>query len=102
MFSNSCKNRILCYYALELFEDEIHNMNKNCYSNFHVHTEDKSVLILAEEIKYSKMNESSETKNSKDNSSVVANSDNNKNKYYNQGKNYQQSNINFSVNKIRP
>ena len=28
LFSDSCRNQILCYYAFELFEDEIHNMNK--------------------------------------------------------------------------
>ena len=28
LFSDSCNNQILLNYAFELFEDEIHNMNK--------------------------------------------------------------------------
>ena len=52
-------------------------MDKTCYSDFHTYTEDKSVFILSEEIKYSKTNKSSETKNSKYNSYVAANAGNN-------------------------
>ena len=63
-----------------MFEDEIHNMNKTRYRNFHTYTEVKSVLILAEEIKARKMNKISETKESKDNSSGAANTGNNNNK----------------------
>ena len=29
LFSDSCKKHILWYYAFEMFEDEIHNMNKD-------------------------------------------------------------------------
>ena len=70
--------------SMEVFfrmsEEEIHNMNKNCYSNLNTYTEDRNAFILPEDIKDSKANKSSETKKSKDNSSGAANTGNNKNK----------------------
>ena len=36
-------------YAFELFEGEIHNMNKTRYSDFHTYKEAKIVFILSEE-----------------------------------------------------
>ena len=99
MFSDSCKNQILWNYAFDLFEDEIHDMNKTRYSNFHTYTEAKNKFILAEERKSIKINKSSETKNPKDNSSGATNPGNNKNKESMQKKNYQQSNTNSSINK---
>ena len=41
--------QILQNYYLDLFEDEIHNMNKTKYSDFHTYTKAKSAFILAEE-----------------------------------------------------
>ena len=78
LFSDSRKKQILRNYAFKLSEDEIHNTNKTWYSDFHRYTEANSVSILSEEIKASKMNKISETKKSKDNSSVAANAGNNK------------------------
>ena len=86
LFSGSLKNQILCSYGFEMLEDEIHNMNKTQYSDFHTYTKAKSVSILDEEIKSSKTNKSSETKNSKDNRSGAANAGKNKNKESNQKK----------------
>ena len=77
LLSDSHKKQIIWNFYFKLFEDEIHNMNKTCYSDFHTYTEDKSVFILSEEIKYSKTNKSSETKNSKYNSYGAANAGNN-------------------------
>ena len=99
LLSDSCKTQILCNYAFEVFEDEIHNKNKNRYSNFHRYTEAKSLFVLSVERKASKMNKSSETKESKDNSSGAANARNYKNKESRQKKKYQKSNINSSANK---
>ena len=73
-------------------------MNKTRYINFHTYTEAKITFILAEEIKSSQMNKSSETKKSKDNSSGVANGGNNNNKESKQKGKYQQSNTNSSAN----
>ena len=70
------KKQILWNYAFDLFEDEIYNMNKICYINFHTYTEAKSAFILSEERKSSKINKSSDMKKSKDNSTGVANSEN--------------------------
>ena len=53
-------------------------MNKTCCSNFRTYTEAKSAFILSEERKVNKVNKISETKKSKDNSSVAANVVNNK------------------------
>ena len=47
LFSDYCKKKIIWNYFFYLFEDEIQNMNKNCYSNFHKYTEAKSAFILA-------------------------------------------------------
>ena len=77
MFSESRKKKVLCNYYFKLFGDEIYNMNKNQYIDFHMYTEAKSSCVLAEEIKVRKMNRSSKTKNSKDNSSGAANTGNN-------------------------
>ena len=82
-----------------MFEDEIHNMNKTCYSHFHPYTEAKNAFILAEEIKANKINKILETKNSKDNISGAANVGNNKNKESKNNKKYQKSNNNSRVNK---
>ena len=78
LLSDSRKKHIPWNYAFKLFKDEIHNMNKTRYSDFHTYTEAKSAFILAEERKASKMNKSLETKKSKDNSSLAANAGNNK------------------------
>ena len=55
--------------SMEVFfrmsEEEIHNMNKNCYSNLNTYTEDRNAFILPEDIKDSKANKSSETKSQK-------------------------------------
>ena len=48
--------RRMLYYSFELFEDDIHNINKNSYINLHMYTEAKNEFILAEEQKDSKMN----------------------------------------------
>ena len=53
-------------------------MNKIRYRYFHTYTEAKSAFILADEKKTSKMDRSSYTKNSKENSTGAANSRNNK------------------------
>ena len=47
------KNKILWNYDFDIFEDEIYNMNKICYINFHAFTEAKSAFILSEERKSS-------------------------------------------------
>ena len=99
MFSDSCKKQILWNYDFDLFEDEIHNMNKTRYRNFHTYTEDKNKFILSEERKSIKTNKSLETKKPKDNSSGVSNPGNNKNKESMQKKKDQQSNTNSSINK---
>ena len=65
MLSDSRKNQILCNYDFELFNNDIHNMNKTHYSDLTMYTEAKSVFILAEERKASNMNDISETKRSK-------------------------------------
>ena len=65
LFSDYRNKQILWNCDFELLEDEICNMNKNRYSEFHTYTEDKSAFVLAEEIKSSKTNKSSETKKSK-------------------------------------
>ena len=62
-----------------MVEDEINNMNKTCYRNFHTYTEAKHTSVLAEEINSSKKNRISESKNSKDNSSGAANTSRRKN-----------------------
>ena len=80
MFSDSRKKKIIWNYAFELFEDEIHNMNKTCYRNFHTYIEAKSEFILTEERKASNMNEISENKKSNDNSYGADNTGKNKNK----------------------
>ena len=59
LFYDYSKNHILRNYDFELSEDEIHNMNKNRYRNFHTYTEAKSASILSEERKASKTNKSS-------------------------------------------
>ena len=99
MFYDSLNNLIIrnCYF--ELFEDEIHNTNKTWYHDFHTYAEAKIAFILSEEIKSSKTNKISETKNSKENNSETAKAGNNKNKESKQKENYQQSNTNSSVNK---
>ena len=74
-------------------------MNKTRYSDFHTYTEAKSVFMLSEERKDSKMNKISETKKSKENSSGAAKAVNNTNKWSRQNKKDQQSNTNSSVNK---
>ena len=51
LLSDSWKNQIISNYDLDIFEDEIHNMNKTWYSNFHKYTEVKSAFILTEETK---------------------------------------------------
>ena len=62
------KKQILWYYDFDMFKDEIHNMDKTRYINFHMYTEAKCILILDEEQKTSKANKSSDRKLSKDNS----------------------------------
>ena len=56
LLSDKYKKHDLWYYLFNLFEDEIHNMNKTCYRNFHTYTEFKGAFILSEEQKTSKMN----------------------------------------------
>ena len=99
LLSDSRKKQILWNYAFNIFEDEIHNMNKNQYGDFYTCTEAKSAFILAEERKSSEMKKRSETKKSNDNSSGAANAGNNKNKDSNQKKKHQRSNTNSRVTK---
>ena len=80
MFSDFLKKKILWNYYFELFGDEINNINKTHYSDFHTYTETKSVFILSEEQKSIKMNKISETNKSEDNSYVASKSGNNNNK----------------------
>ena len=94
---DSWNKQILWNYSLELFQDEINNVNKNHYGDFHIYTEAKSAFILAEERKSIKTNKSSETKKSKDNISRAANSG--KNKESKKKKKDHQINTNSSVNK---
>ena len=65
LFYDYHKKQILWNYAFKLFKDEIHNMYKILYINFHIYTEAKNVSILAEERKASKMNKIPENKKSK-------------------------------------
>ena len=65
-------------------------------------TEAKIAFILAEGIKASQMNKISETKKSKDNSSVAANAVNNKYKESKQNKKDQKINTNSTINKNVP
>ena len=99
LLSDSRKKKIIWKYTFELFEDEVHYMNKNGYIGFHTYTEVKSDWIISEEWKASNPNKISETDKPKDNSSWERNSGNNKNKGSNQKKKYQQNNTNPSVNK---
>ena len=89
MLSDSCKNHILCNYDFELFDIDIHNMNKTHYRNFNRHTESKSSFILAGDRNTSKTNTILDTKKSKDNSTGAANAVNNKAKDFSQNKKYQ-------------
>ena len=77
-------------------------MNKTQYSDLHKYTEAKSTWILAEERKYSDMNKTSETEQSKDNSSREVCANKNKNKESKKKKKYQKSNTNSSINKKFP
>ena len=65
LFSDSLNNKILCNYAFNISEDEIHDMNKTLYRNFRAYTEAKCAFVIAEEIKAIKMNKISETYKSK-------------------------------------
>ena len=98
MLSDLHKKQIIWNYAFNLFEDEIHNMNKTRYSDFHTYVEAKSEFILSEKRKASKTNKISETNNSKDNSYGVANTRNIKNKEFKQKKRDHEINRNSSSN----
>ena len=78
MFYDYFQKQIIWNYDFDLFKDEIHNMNKKRYSNFHSYTEANSAFILAEERKTSKMNKIPDIKKSKENSTGAANGGNNK------------------------
>ena len=82
-----------------MFGGEIKNKNKNCYSNFYACTEAKIAFIPAEELKDSKMNKISETKNPKDNSYGADRAVNNKSKESKKNKKDQHSNDNYGGNK---
>ena len=99
MFYDSRKKQIIWNYVFEMFEDEIHNMNKTRYSDIRTYTEAKSMSILSKERKSKKVNKSSDNKKPRENSSGASNAGNNKNKKSNQKKKYQQSNMTSSGNK---
>ena len=88
---------ILCNYAFNISEDEIHDMNKTLYRNFRAYTEAKCAFVIAEEIKAIKMNKISETYKSKEKNSGAANFGNNK-----KNNKDHQSNSNSSVDKTLP
>ena len=67
------KKKILWYYGFYLFEDKIHDMNKNHCSNLHTYTEAKGVFILYEEQKPIKTDKILDLKKSKDNSTGASN-----------------------------
>ena len=67
-----------------------------------MYTEAKRAFILSQDRKASKMNKSSDIKNSRDNISEAADSGNIKNKKSNQNRKHQKSNANYSADNFFP
>ena len=78
LFSDLRKKQIISNYAFDMPKYDFININNTLYSDFHMYTEAKSAFILAEGIKSSKTNKTSEPKKSKDNISGADNGVDNK------------------------